>query len=66
MIHIKELEKRDVGHWVTYKSPHGMETGRIKSWNSAFIFVVFNCGGDWEHFKSYPGIAINPKGLVAL
>jgi len=68
MIHIKELEKRDVGHWVTYigNGPDAWETGRIKSWNDKFIFVVYKCNDEWDRFKEFTGVATNPKDLIAL
>ena len=67
MINIKELEERDVGHWVTYTpSIDKQEIGRIKSWNGKFIFVVYKCAGEWDRFKEYTGVATNPKDLVAL
>ena len=67
MINIKELEKRDVGHWVMYKPSIGkQQLGRIRSWNDKFIFVVYKCAGEWDRFKEYTGVATNPKDLVAL
>jgi hypothetical protein len=67
VINIKDLEKRDVGHWVTYTLSTGkQETGRIKSWNDKFIFVVYKCADEWDKFKDYTGVATNPKDLVAL
>ena len=67
MIDIKSLEKRDVGHWVTYTGGAGeQETGRIKSWNDKFIFVVYKCAGQWDRFKDYTGVATLPEDLVAL
>ena len=68
MIHIKELEKKDVGHWVTYtgNGSDAWETGRIKSWNDKYIFVVYKCAGMWDKFMDYTGVATNPKDLTAL
>lgn len=67
MIHMKELTKQAVGHWVTYTPSSGeQQTGRIKSWNDKFIFVVYKCAGDWGNYKNYTGVATNLKNLVAL
>jgi len=67
VINIKNLKKQDVGHWVTYTPSVGeQETGRIKSWNDKFIFVVYKCAGEWDRFKEYTGVATSPEDLVAL
>ena len=54
MININTLTKNDIGRWVTYTAPHGeQERGRIKSWNDTFIFVVYNCAGEWDNYQNY-------------
>jgi len=63
MIEIAGLKKEDVGLWVIYNSGHHQETGKIKSWNDKWIFVVFKCGGDWNRFQNYTGCATNPHDL---
>ena len=64
MIDIATLRKEDIGRWVLYAAPHGAnEKGRIKSWNAHFIFVVYKCAGEWDHFQAYTGAATDPKDL---
>jgi len=64
MIDIAKLKKEDVGKWVLYTAPHGTtEKGRIKSWNSYFVFVVYNCAGEWDNFKNYTSAATKPEDL---
>jgi len=41
MININDLEPLDVGRSVIYHSFEKEESGRIKSWNTKFIFVEF-------------------------
>lgn len=46
----------ETGAYVHYKSPHGSkENGRVKSINGDTAFVVFNCAGEWEHYRDYTG-----------
>ena len=56
-----------VGRWVKYTNGSGKdEYGRIKSWNSRYIFVVFNCDNKWDKFQDYTGCAVNPEDLVLM
>lgn len=62
---IDTLTYQGVGRWVTYRPPAGdPEKGRIKSWNEKFVFVVYRCGDDWEHFMDYTAAATKPEYLV--
>ena len=65
MINIKELKKEDVGRWVRYETSHGSrELGRIKSWNTKYIFVVYKCDCNWERFEDYTGCSTKPEDLT--
>lgn len=67
MIEIKELTKKDIGQWVSYKRFDGsFESGKIKSWNSDFIFVVYKCAGEWSKYQNYTGVATKPIDLIFL
>lgn len=63
MISITKLTEDDIGRWVTYSSFNSKETGRIKSWNDKFIFVVYHCDGQWVRFEDYTGCATKPDDL---
>jgi hypothetical protein len=64
MINLEQLTEKDIGRFVEYHSyPDNIETGRIKSWNKKWIFVVYNCGGDWIRYRDYTAAATNPKDL---
>lgn len=46
----------EVGQKVTYVTPYKKEKGIVKSLSSeGYAFVVYHCGGDWEHYSSYTG-----------
>lgn len=63
-IHIGNLKESDVGRWVQYVPGHGpRETGRIKSWNTKYIFVVYNCARDWQNYRNYTAAATKPEDL---
>ena len=64
MVDIAKLRKEDIGKWVLYTPFYGSaEKGRIKSWNDKWIFVVYNCAGEWDKFQDYTGAATNSKDL---
>lgn len=64
MIDIAQLTASDVGRWVWYKPSFGdKEKGKLKSWNSQFIFVVYKCAGEWDRFKDFTGAPTSPKDL---
>lgn len=61
-IDIAQLGKGDIGRWVWYKPTVGpMEKGRVKSWNSEFVFIVYKCNGEWDRFKDFTGAATGPE-----
>jgi hypothetical protein len=63
MINLNELVQEDIGRWVIYNRFRKKETGRIKSWNNLFIFVVYSCDNKWEDFKNYTGCGTKPEDL---
>ncbi len=54
---IKVITDGDIGKWVEYKSHNETLRGRIKSFNDKFIFVVFQCDGNWGSYQNYTGCA---------
>lgn len=43
------------------------ELGMVKAQNEfdhASVFVVFNCGGDWDNYLNYPAVNTEIKDLV--
>ncbi len=64
MIKIEELTEEQVGSEVIYTDGVGnKESGRIKSWNDKWIFVVYNCAGEWDNYQDYTAAATDPKDL---
>jgi hypothetical protein len=76
MIDIKSLKPAHVGAWVLYKPYFGPgaipdaprhvneQIGRIKSWNDKYIFVVYNCAGEWDKFADYTAAATDTSELI--
>ena len=65
-IKLDKLKKEDIGKWVLYDGGFKKEKGRIKSWNSKFVFVVYKCDGQWDEFKNYTACATNPEDIQLL
>lgn len=65
MIDIKSITQKDIGRWVIYRDSFDgkSEKGRIKSYNSKYIFVVYKYAGEWDRFKAYTGCATSPEDL---
>lgn len=64
MIVINRLMDKDKGRRVIYKDGAGhKEYGLIKSWNYKWVFVVYNCAGDWDNYQDYTAAATDPKDL---
>ena len=65
MIDIKSITQKDIGRWVIYRDSFDgkPEKGRVKSYNSKYIFVVYKCAGEWDRFKAYTGVATSPEDL---
>jgi len=64
MIKIEELNKYDLGKFVRYDSQFNPGYGKIKSWNEHCIFVVFQCGDDWDKYRDYTGQSVSPLDLT--
>ena len=65
-ININTLHQEHVGRWVSYV-PHAgakLQKGRIKGWNDKWVFVVYNCGGEWDKYQNYTGCATDPLELA--
>jgi hypothetical protein len=61
---IEELEPDRVRAWVRYH--HDQEkarTGRIKFWNPRYVFVVYDCAGQWDRFVDFVAVATSPEDL---
>ena len=57
----EDLEK---GMWVCYSPGHGdPEIGRVKGWNKKYVFVVYQCDGNWDNYENYTGCATNIRDL---
>jgi len=66
MIDIIKLEESDKGRWVQFTPYYGdtaKALGKIKSWNIKYIFVVFQCDGDWKNYTNYTAEAVDPSRL---
>ena len=51
-----------IGDKVTYK---GKEKGIIKGFSTfGDVYVVFNCGGDWENYLNYTAARCNELDLI--
>ncbi len=45
-----------IGQYVHYAPSHGSrENGRVKSVTEHGVFVVYKCGGNWDHYQDYTG-----------
>ena len=65
MITLGNLTNKDKGQWVKYTPSLGkIERGRIKGWNTVWVFVVYNCDDDWDNFMDYTGCATSPEDLT--
>ncbi len=64
MIDIRQLTDEDIGREVFYTNGVGnKEFGKLKSWNYKWVFVVYHCANDWDHFQDYTGAATDPNDL---
>lgn len=65
MISLTELDAEAFGKWVQYTPFKGAipEIGRIKSWNSEYIFVVYTCDKSWSRFQDFTAAATKPEDL---
>jgi hypothetical protein len=66
VIYLKKLSDAFKGKWVVY-SPHSKrEIGRLKSWSEHGVFVVYNCGDDWDDFENYTAALTPAKDLTII
>jgi hypothetical protein len=64
MLRIGDLNESDHGKWVEYCSATGQrERGRIKSWGTTFVFVVFHCRDQWDDYERFTAAATLPEDL---
>ena len=54
------------GDRVTYVSPSGrLEHGIVKSEaKDGSVFVVYNCGGEWDRYQDFTGQLTSTEDLV--
>jgi hypothetical protein len=53
-----------VGQHVHYAPSHGpKENGIVKSITEHGVFVVYNCGGNWDRYTDYTAANTNPRDL---
>jgi hypothetical protein len=54
------------GDKVCYVPEHGkLENGIVKSHSDEnHVFVVYNCGGDWENYQNYTAARTHTDNLV--
>lgn len=66
-MNITDFCEDDIGSWVIYRdSCDKKEVGRIKSFNSKYVFVVYKCDNEWDHYKNYTGCATDPEDLILI
>ena len=59
-----EVTKNDIDRPVYSTDGTGeKQFGKIKSFNAAWVFVVYNCADDWDHYQDYTGTATDRKDL---
>jgi hypothetical protein len=61
-VRIADLDETAKGKYVRYR--YSFTTGRITSWNHDYVFVVYACDGDWEHYEQYTAQATHPEDLT--
>ncbi len=67
MINVKELTEKDIGRWVVYRDFGREEHGRIASFTSKYVFVVYERPGrDMNLFQHYTPVATDPERLEFL
>ena len=57
MIDTRKLTNADIGRWIIYTDSFTRkeERGKLKSWNSDTVCVVFKCDNNWSRFQDYTG-----------
>lgn len=55
----------NIGDKVTYRRSYKVEYGIVKSISdSSHVFVVYYCGGEWDHYMDYTGVRTPISDLV--
>jgi hypothetical protein len=49
--------------WYKHQAPN---LGRVKRIGHSFVWVVFCCGGDWEHYLDYDAAGVVARDLELL
>ncbi len=66
MVNVKELKKGDHVHYQPehYKENDEHENGVVKGIApNGGVFVVYNCGGEWDRFEDYTAANTKPEDL---
>lgn len=66
MIDLNKLTDKDIGREVIYRrfdNNKWKESGRIKSWNDKWVFVVYHCDDQWDNYQDYTAAATDPNDL---
>jgi len=67
---INDISKLKIGQRVHYTDPFTQKTdnGMVKSINQDSddiqVFVVYNCGGDWDNYQNFTGVNTSVKDLT--
>lgn len=68
LIKVQDNMSSKIGKKVYYTDPQGNKiNGKIKARHStkrSVFFVVYDCGGNWDHFMNYQGIYTKAKDLT--
>ena len=61
----------EVVYYIPYKgcNPSYWEKGIVKSTHPTdpnIVFVVYSCGGNWEHYYDYTGVSTNINQLTTI
>ncbi len=65
IVRLNKICQADISRYVKYYSKYGYgsEVGRIKGFNKAWIYVVYQCDDNWENYQDYTGIATSASYL---
>lgn len=62
-----EQSELKVGQWVEYTGGYNADQrGRIKHFNSDWVFVVYKCDNDWYNFQDYTAARTNRDYLTLI
>lgn len=62
MVNTEQLTKGTKVHYAP-KHRADIENGIVKDVTEAGVFVVYNCGDDWDNYENYTAALTNPKDL---